>query len=181
MRLFLWIIGGILLGGIIHLISILQLPNYSENRLWQQIVDAGPANRFNKVSALSGTTTPTITGLDPAFLHALCRYSLAGGPMRIQGQFAGNAWWLSLYTKTGESYYTISAKTAQSKAIDLYIGLDQQFAELSALEDLNTERSLILKAPVQEGFALVHVFLPNPHYRTRAENMLREARCAPLT
>ena len=84
-RLLFTIIAGVLLGGVVHLVSVLALPRIATQDAYSRLT---PITRLNAVTVLppadpSNTLMPY---LDPAFATAVCRYDLSDGPIKLSVQ-----------------------------------------------------------------------------------------------
>ncbi len=81
-RWLLWILGGLVLGGIVHLTTIMVLPRTATRDAYARLAPVVPINGF----ALLPAPTPEASSLpfmDPAFVMAVCRYDLTKGPVKL--------------------------------------------------------------------------------------------------
>ncbi len=76
------IIGGALLGGVVHLVSVLVLPRVATLDAYSRLA---PITKLNAVTALprgrAGHRADAVHG--PAFASAACRYDLSKGPLKL--------------------------------------------------------------------------------------------------
>jgi len=79
-RLALYLLGGLLLGGIIHIAVVLLVPRFATRDAYEALARLGPDDIFHAVPA-KGPDAP-IAGLDPHMAYAACRFSLAERPRR---------------------------------------------------------------------------------------------------
>ena len=81
MRWLILLFGGVLLGGMIHLVTVLALPTIATLDAYSRLQ---PLTAQNAVTVLPQTTTATalMPYMDPAFAIAICRYDLGAGPLR---------------------------------------------------------------------------------------------------
>ena len=77
-RLPLWILGALLLGGIVHLSTVLAMPQAATQDAYSRLA---PITPVNAVTALAPPTAQaaTMPFMDPAFAVAVCRYDLSAG------------------------------------------------------------------------------------------------------
>ena len=75
LRWLLWIIAGLLLGGIVHLGAVLVLPNTATQDAYSRLTPIAPVNAVAAVPAPTPQSA-VIPFLDPAFATAVCRYDL---------------------------------------------------------------------------------------------------------
>ena len=79
MRWLLWIVGGILLGGIVHFGVVLALPSTATQDAFSRLQAITPVNKM--VPLPQPTAEKAVMPLmDPAFALAVCRYDLEDGP-----------------------------------------------------------------------------------------------------
>ena len=75
-RLLFTIIAGVLLGGVVHLVSVLALPRIATQDAYSRLT---PMTRTNAVTplALADPNNAPMPFMDPAFAVAICRYDLS--------------------------------------------------------------------------------------------------------
>ena len=83
-RLALWLLGGLLLGGIVHLATVLMLPRMATQDAYARVSAVAPVN------AVIPMPPPTpekavMPFMDPAFAVSVCRYDLSRGTLEILG------------------------------------------------------------------------------------------------
>ena len=81
-RTILFAIGGVLLGGIIHIAVVFMVPYYADHDAWAQLDRFNADDRF-QVLAMPEPGAEPLSSLDPRMMHAVCRFSLGSGPIRI--------------------------------------------------------------------------------------------------
>jgi uncharacterized membrane protein len=80
----LYVMAGILLGLMIHLVVILILPRISENAAYTQIAAIKALNKTTLVRMpVAGEPNPL--HLDPDLSYAVCQLDLSGGPGEVTG------------------------------------------------------------------------------------------------
>jgi len=87
-RWLLLILGGALLGGIVHLASVIILPRTATQDAYARLAPIAPVN---SVVALPAPTPEkaVIPFMDPAFASAICLYDLTQGPVKLTVPPAG--------------------------------------------------------------------------------------------
>jgi uncharacterized membrane protein len=81
-RLLLWIIGGAVLGGIVHLATVLVLPRTATQDAYARLAAISPVNAFVPLPEPSAQSAP-LPFMDPAFASAVCRYDLSAGSLKF--------------------------------------------------------------------------------------------------
>src|SRR5262245_27235122 len=81
-RLLFTIIAGVLLGGVVHLVSGLALPRIATQDAYSRLT---PMTKENAVTALplAEPNNAPMPFMDPAFAVAICRYDLKDGPLKL--------------------------------------------------------------------------------------------------
>ena len=80
-RWLLWLLGGLLLGGIVHLATVLLLPRTATQDAYTRLAATAPANSIAPLPAPTPDDA-VLPFMDPAFATAVCRYDLAAGPLQ---------------------------------------------------------------------------------------------------
>ena len=170
--LFLGAIGAI----IIHLAIIFLLPGLSANNPWSLIVenaDIGePILIDNQLSADNQNLF-----LDPLFETAACRFDLAEGTMHITAQGDALIWTIAVFDTAGAVLFSANDRIANSADVDLAIvnAAQLRFARENTPDEL--AQSVIAAAELNEGFALLRVYAPDPSWKSNAQRFLETMQC----
>ena len=110
-RLAFSIAAGVLLGLVVHLVSVLALPRIASEDAYSRLT---PLTKLNAVTPLpaadpSNTLMPY---LDPAFAVAICRYDLSGGAIKLKVPVSQAYTSVSFYTRNELAYYAINDRAA---------------------------------------------------------------------
>jgi uncharacterized membrane protein len=134
-RLLLTVIAGVLLGGIVHLVSVLALPRIATQDAYSRLA---PMTKLNAVTALPlpDPNNAPLPFMDPAFAVAICRYDLSGGPIKLAVPVSQAYTSVSFYTRNEVAYYAINDRSAGRKLIELDLMTEAQHAELPEDEDV---------------------------------------------
>ncbi len=76
-------LGGAVLGGIVHLATIIILPRTATQDAYSRLERIVPVNTVNALPAPTPQSEP-MPFMDPAFASAVCRYDLSRGPIETQ-------------------------------------------------------------------------------------------------
>src|SRR6476620_10048959 len=100
MRWLLWLLAGALLGGIVHLVAVLILPNTATQDAYTRLTPITPVN------AVAAVPQPTpqnevMPFMDPAMATAACRYDLATGPIKLAVPVSSAYTSVTFYTRRG--------------------------------------------------------------------------------
>src|SRR6266849_3714111 len=117
-RLLFTIIAGVLLGGVVHLVSFLALPRIATQDAYSRLT---PMTKLNAVTPLplADPNNALMPFMDPAFAIAICRYDLSGGPIKLAVPVSQAYTSVSFYTRNEVAYYAINDRSAGRTVIEL--------------------------------------------------------------
>ena len=104
-------------------------------------------------------------------LYAVCRFSLEDGPVRINASLLDDFWSVAIFDRRGRNAYSLNDRSAASPQLDLTVITPVQMAQLRQDPPEALETSIVVEIPIDEGMALIRVFVAD-------ETMLPEARAA---
>jgi uncharacterized membrane protein len=170
---------GVVLGGLVHLTTVLALPRLALEDAYMRIAGLGPANQVHVLPQ----PTPfeaVLPRLDPAFVHAACRYDLSDNPIRIVIPLAQDYMSVSFYTRHGLPYYALNDRSAAQRNIDLQLMTPAQRAALPEDEEITAADRLIVESPTLEGIVFVRAFVREHGEFEAVKARLTEARCTEM-
>jgi uncharacterized membrane protein len=175
-RVALWLAGGALLGGIVHLSTVLMLPSTATQDAYSRLTPLAPVNQVTLLPAPTpeGSVLPF---MDPAFATAVCRYDLAGGPLKLTARLSLAYTSVSLYTRKGVAYYAINDRAAGHRAIEFDLMTAEQHSQLPEEEDVTAADRLIVDSPTVTGLIVLRALAPEPGLMPNAVDTLTQARC----
>jgi uncharacterized membrane protein len=175
-RLLFTIIAGVLLGGVVHLVSVLALPRIASQDAYSRLT---PLTKLNAVTALPlaepGNTLMPF--MDPAFATAICRYDLSGGPIKLAVPVTQSYTSVSFYTRSDVAYYAINDRSAGKKVIELDLMTEDQHADLPEDEDVTAADRLIIDSPATTGLIVLKALAAEPGLMPQAQAALAAASC----
>jgi uncharacterized membrane protein len=179
-RLLFTIIAGVLLGGIVHLVSVLALPRIATQDAYSRLT---PMTQLNAVTALplADPNNAPMPFMDPAFAVAICRYDLSGGSIKLTVPVSQAYTSVSFYTRNEVAYYAINDRSAGRKVIELDLMTDAQHAELPEDEDVTAADRLIIDSPGNTGLIVMKALAPEPGLMPQAQASLAAASCTVQT
>ena len=175
-RLVFTIIAGLLLGGIVHLVSVLALPRIATQDAYSRLT---PMTKLNAVTALppADPNNATMPFMDPAFALAICRYDLSGGPIKLAVPVSQAYTSVSFYTRNEVAYYAINDRSAGRKVIELDLMTEAQHAELPEEEDVPSADRLIIDSPSATGLIVMKALAAEPGLMPQAQATLAASSC----
>jgi uncharacterized membrane protein len=175
-RILFTIIAGVLLGGIVHLVSVLALPRIASNDAYARLA---PATKLNAVTPLllADPNNEPMPFMDPAFAMAVCRYDLSGGSIKLTVPVSQAYTSVSFYTRNDVAYYAINDRSAGRKVIELDLMTEAQHAELPEDEDVTAADRLIIDSPSTTGLIVLKALAPEPGLMPQAQASLAASSC----
>ena len=177
-RWLLWLLAGALLGGVVHLVAVLILPQTATQDAYLRLT---PIAQVNTVATLPQPTpqNEVMPFMDPAFASAVCRYDLSGGPIKLTVPVSPAYTSVSFYTRRGVAYYAINDRSAGRRQIKLQLMTAAQRADLPEEEDVTAADRLIVESPSDTGLILMRALAPEPGLMPVARAVLGTATCQP--
>lgn len=175
-RLLFAIIAGVVIGGIVHLVSVLALPRIATQDAYSRLT---AITTVNAVTALPLTEPgkATLPFMDPAFALAVCRYDLSNGPIKLAVPVSQSYTSVSFYTRSDVAYYAINDRSAGRRVIELDLMTEAQHAELPEDEDVTAADRLIIDSPTPTGLIVLKALAAEPGLMPQAQASLAAAQC----
>jgi uncharacterized membrane protein len=178
-RFLLWLLGGVLLGGVVHLATVLLLPGMAAQDAYSRLAPLTPVNKVVPVPAPSPDKA-TMPFMDPAFAMAVCRYDLTDAPLKFSVPISQAYTSVSFYTRSDIAYYAINDRAAGRKVIELNLMTAEQHNDLPDNEEITAADRLIVESPTNTGLIVIKALAPEPGLLASAQNTLTSARCLPM-
>jgi len=177
----LYIVLGLVLAGLIHIIAVLMLPMLAPKNAHARLAALGPANTMIELPA-PAPGRQVMPMMAPDVRYAFCRFDLANGPVRFKAAVPDDLWLIALYTPEGDNFYSVAGADMKRAEIDLVItGADQTVEEASADAPESSDEVVVVNSPVTEGVALIRAPLVGPSRSARAEQALKTTSCGPYS
>lgn len=176
-RSLLFIVGGIILGGIIHIVVVFLVPYFGTGDAWSAMRAFGRDGQFHALPPPTAGAEP-LPSLDPRMIYSVCRFSLEDGPVRISASFPDDFWSIAIFDRRGRNVYSLNDRSAVGSQLDLAIITPVQMAQLKQDPPASLETAIVIELPLEEGFALLRVFVADDLLLTRATAALATADCA---
>jgi uncharacterized membrane protein len=178
-RTLLWLLGGAVLGGIIHIAVILSLPALSATAAWDRVATAGTGPGPTILpAATAGTANPL--RLDPELAYAVCRIDLRSGPASVSGTLPQAFWSVAVYSRAGTVVYSTTNRDGIGTSLDLGIFNPGQTRLLAEQKLDIAEGLLIVEAREDDLFVVVRLAPPHPEMRARYEKALAGLKCGTI-
>ncbi|WFU70175.1 MULTISPECIES: DUF1254 domain-containing protein [unclassified Bradyrhizobium] len=179
-RLLFTIVAGVVLGLVVHLVSVLALPRIATQDAYSRLTPMTKLNGVTQLPIADPQTSP-MPFMDPAFAIAICRYDLAGGPLKLTVPVSQAYTSVSFYTRNEIAYYAINDRSAGKKVIELDLMTEAQHNELPEDEEITAADRLIIDSPSTTGLIVMKALAAEPGLMPQAQASLQTATCAPQT
>ena len=179
-RLLFTIIAGVLLGGVVHLVSVLALPRIATQDAYSRLTPITKLNAVTQLAAADPGNT-LMPYLDPAFAVAVCRYDLTGGAIKLKVPVSQAYTSVSFYTRNEVAYYAINDRSAGKKVIELDLMTEAQHSDLPEDEEVTAADRLIIDSPTATGLIILKALAPEPGLMQQAQASLAASSCAEQT
>ena len=176
-RLLFTIIAGVLLGGVVHLVSVLALPRIATQDAYSRLTPITKLNAVTQLAAADPGNT-LMPYLDPAFAVAVCRYDLTGGAIKLKVPVSQAYTSVSFYTRNEVAYYAINDRSAGKKVIELDLMTEAQHGDLPEDEEVTAADRLIIDSPTATGLIILKALAPEPGLMPQAQASLATSSCA---
>ena len=177
-RWLLLLLGGALLGGVVHLATIIMLPRTATQDAYARLEPIAPVNTVLSLPA----PTPEkalMPFMDPAFAAAICRYDLRNGPLRVTIPVSLAYTSVSFYTRHDIAYYAINDRAAGRRNIQLDLMTIEQHGEMPEDENITAADRLIVESPTLTGLIAFRALAPEPGMMPMARASVDAAKCIP--
>jgi uncharacterized membrane protein len=175
-RLLIWIVGGLLLGGIVHLTSVLLMPRAATQDAYSRLAPTTQTNRFTLLP-IPAAGVATLPFMDPAFAVAVCRYDLGSGALKLRAPVSQAYTAVSFYTRQGIAYYAINDRAAGRRLIELDLMTTQQRSQIQEDEEVTAADRLIVESPTPTGLIVLRALAPEPSMIPVVRAVLGAAQC----
>jgi uncharacterized membrane protein len=172
----LWILAAVLLGGIVHLSTVLATPQAAKQDAYSRLAPLTPVNAMQPLA-------PTKAGaeimpfMDPAFAAAVCRYDLSGGPLKLTAPVSQAYTSVTFYTRRSVAFYAINDRAAGRRTIELDLMTAAQHAQVPEDEEVTAADRLIIESPTTMGLIVLRALVPEPSLMPMARQALAAATC----
>lgn len=170
-------VAGLVLAGIVHIVTILLIPQLSEQDAATAYATLGMGGR----AELIPSGAPYLSDLrdaDPATVTAVCGYDLSAGPLRVVARTGSLPLGLSLHRRGGGVVYAITDRAAIRGTLEFVVMTEAQYDEkLAEDEEGETNRELRVVSDTEQGLIVARVLTGRPSDRGEAEALATGVAC----
>ncbi|MEX6507972.1 hypothetical protein [Jiella sp. M17.18] len=180
---------------LVHIAVIQAMPQVASNNAWERLSELGkmydvvrvqPLATEGRSAAAAGTPLQqgTFAFVDPAFITASCRFSLAKGPVQLSAeQRSATFWSASIYDSQGDNLYSINDRAAVDDTFDLLVGTRDEIIDLKANSDPQSEAddtTIPVELDLGEGYMTIRALVDEESKRPEVDAFIRSLKCEPV-
>ena len=188
-RLTVALLTGLVGAAIVHIAVVFSMPWLASNNSWGRLARLGSlfavvriepqrTSADGNAEASAASVQHEFAFVDPAFLTASCRFTLANGPVRLVSREAAGFWSASIYTRRGDNLYSINDRSAVGGKFDLLVGSPEQLIDTKATSPDPNETMIPVEFVEAEGYLTIRALVDEESMRPQAEAFLRDLECA---
>lgn len=172
-------LAGLILAGIVHIVTVLAIPALSRHDAAHAYRDLGGEGHAEPIPAPgSARGLPVLREADPNVVTAICSYDLAAGPMRVVARTGTLPLGLTLHRQGGGVLYAITDRAAIRGTLEFVVMTEAQRDErIAADEEGETSRELRVISDTDQGLIVARVLLRLPSDRADAEALATGVAC----
>lgn len=172
-------LAGLLLAGIVHIVTVLAIPPLSERDATSAYLGLGVGGKAELVAGPGATPgLPAPLEADPAVVTAVCGFDLASGPMRVVARTGALPLGLTLHRRGGGVIYAITDRAAIRGVVEFLVMTEEQRDErLARDEEGQTSRELRVVSDTMQGLIVARALSPLPSDRGDAEALATGVAC----
>src|SRR6476646_12082226 len=170
------ILGGVLLGGIVHLATVIILPRTATQDAYSRLASIAPVNTMVALP-LPTPEKAAMPFMDPAFASAVCRYDLSQGPLKLTVPVSPAYTSVSFYTRFDVAYYAINDRAAGRRVIELDLMTRAQHDLVPEDEEITAADRLIVESPTPTGIIAIRAMSPEPGLMRVAQGAVAASKC----
>jgi uncharacterized membrane protein len=172
----LWVLAAVLLGGIVHLSTVLAMPQAAKQDAYSRLAQLTPVNAMAPLAATKAGAE-VMPFMDPAFAAAVCRYDLSDGPLKLIAPVSQAYTSVTFYTRRSVAFYAINDRAAGRRTIELDLMTAAQHAQVPEDEEVTAADRLIIESPTTMGLIVLRALAPEPSLMPMARQALAAATC----
>jgi uncharacterized membrane protein len=170
-----WVLGGIVAGGIIHILAVFGIPSFAEGDAWSRLAATMP---HNAIVVPDGKSAPTLPFSPPDVVTAYCLYDLADRNVIVRAPLSEPAWTLAVSTRSGENFYLVAGADSKRPEVRLLlIRRDRLSDEASTEKTSEGDDQNIVVAPAETGIVAIRAPIRGESFRAQTIRELQQARC----
>jgi uncharacterized membrane protein len=167
---------GLLGAGIVHIVVLFLVPEFSERDAWSRLAMASDLYKMTRLDAEAGGA-PVVKSVDPLFYAAACRFDLSDGLVRIRAPGDVPFWSASVYDRGGHNIYSFNDHNANGEKLDAVVLTPAQMIDVRRDLPEDLQGAIFVEAPIEEGIFVVRAFVPDESWKPIVSRFLEQSAC----
>lgn len=167
---------GLLGAGIVHIVVLMLVPEFSERDAWSRLAMASDLYKMTRLDAEAGGA-PVVKSVDPLFYAVACRFDLAEGMVRVKAPGNVPFWSVSVYDRNGHNFYSFNDHTATGGVLDTVVLTPAQMIEVRKQLPEDLQGAIFVEAPIDEGIFVIRSFVPDDSWKPVVSRFLEQSSC----
>lgn len=167
----------LLVASVIHIISILLIPQQAQDRLESLVRNADLADRKFSVIEDKGKTAVLLNAQDPNFHLAICPFDLSDGPLSVLAASSQTLWTLAVFNQQSQNVYSLNDRLVSGDKLELLLVSPLQLAELQEVGAKELEKRIVISLKQSQGFVLLRTFKHGMRKQGAVESFIKSAKC----
>ncbi len=163
--------------GIVHILTILLVPHSAEADGWSRA--AAVAGEEGWTPLVAPAQQAAIPGLDPLFVHGLCKLAIDDAPAVLSLDAADRFWSLALYNHSPTVIFSLNDRTAVDGALEMLVVSPLDAERLKESPPADFESMIVVESVDPELIAVLRLYAPEPADRLEAQQQIAAAQCTP--
>lgn len=168
---------GLLGAGIVHIIVLLLVPEFSERDAWSRLAMASDLYKMTRLDAEAGGA-PVVKSVDPLFYAAACRFDLTDGMVRVKAPGNVPFWSVSVYDRNGHNVYSFNDHSATPRLLDSVVLTPARMIEVRKYLPEELKGAIFVEAPIDKGIFVIRAFVPDDSWEPTVSRFLDQSSCA---
>ena len=170
------LVGGLMLAGVVHVVTVLAIPNAAKTDAVDRIHRAAPPGRVGAGAAPRRTQPPK----HPRVVHPAGPSDLSAGPVEISGTMPADVWTLTVVTENGGVVSSLERATTVNGQLDLVVGGVAAIERLRLAIAGSGRDAIFVSTPVDRGFVLLRAYVSRGADREELSRQLTAIDCSPV-
>lgn len=170
------LLAGIVGAGIVHIVVLLLVPEFSEKDAWSRLAMASDYYTMTRLEAETGGA-PVVKSVDPLFQAASCRFDLSDGIVRVKADGSVPFWSASVYDRNGHNIFSLNDSSANAGRLDLVLLTPTQMLDVRKDPPEDFQSSVFIEEPISEGIVVIRSFVPDESWRPTVSRFLEGSSC----
>jgi uncharacterized membrane protein len=170
------VILGLLGAGIVHVVVLLLVPQFSERDAWSRLAMTADLYKIVRFDAQPGAAPALGTG-DPLFYAAACRFDLTDGVVHLRASGRTPFWSVSVYNRAGQNIYSFNDRAATDGTLDFVVSTPAQMVEIRKELPDDYKKAIFVETALDEGIIVVRSFVPDDSWSQTVAGFLDGMAC----